>query len=513
VKKRLLILLVVLLLLAAALAVAVRVALGGDRIKAAIEAQATSALGRPVTIATAEPRFFPRVSLDLTGISIGSTKEVHIERARLSTGLRALFGLRVEQADIAVERSRIDVRWALALLAALADDAPGTAPAPAPSSYALTIDSVDSITFNDVTLLAGTRALKVDMAASYTGGDRFVVQRMRAESDTSSLTASGEFTSVAKRTGKFTVDAETLDLDGLLAFLAAATPAGAERAQADRAAAPPPAARVPLDIEIGIKSRRGRAVGVELTDLGATARVRDSDVVLDDLRVGAFGGRYTGSAAFRGAERVGRYEWKGSFENLDVPRLMEFAGSAGSMTGRLGGTIGLAAAGSDPAQAIRGARGRAAITITDGRIPGLEIVRSVILAFGKPTGERPGGSGEAFNRIAATLAIDGPEISTSNLLFESRDFDMTGAGNLSLATKAIAFRTNVVLSKELSAQAGRDLYRLAREGERIVLPATIKGTTASPSVFIDVQAALGRALRNKAQDEFKGLLDRFLKKK
>jgi hypothetical protein len=45
-----------------------------------------------------------------------------------------------------------------------------------------------------------------------------------------------------------------------------------------------------------------------------------------------------------------------------------------------------------------------------------------------------------------------------------------------------------------------------------VLPATIDGTIGAPSVFIDVQAALGRALRNKAQDELKGLFERFRKR-
>ena len=44
--------------------------------------------------------------------------------------------------------------------------------------------------------------------------------------DVPGLIASGELTSLAKRTGTFAIDAETLDLDGLLAFLTAATPAG-----------------------------------------------------------------------------------------------------------------------------------------------------------------------------------------------------------------------------------------------------------------------------------------------
>jgi AsmA protein len=350
------------------------------------------------------------------------------------------------------------------------------------------------------------------MAASFSGGDRLAIESMRAESDGSRFTATGELSSVSKWTGKFAVDAETLDLDGLMAFLAAATPASAPRSTKRYGSTAPPPPGAPLSIEIALRSREGRALGIALSDLSATAHVRGSDALLEDLRVGLFGGRYAGSAAFRGAQAPGRYEWKGSFENLDVPRLAEFAGAPGSMTGRLAGTIGLSAAGDDPAEAIRDARGTSRVAITDGRISGLEIVRNVILAFGKPAGERPAGSGEAFTRLAATMAIDGPGLTTKDLTFESRDFDMTGEGTLSLATQAMRFRTNVILSRELSAQAGRDLYRLAREGERIVLPATIDGTIGAPSVFIDVQAALGRALRNKAQDELKGLFERFRKR-
>jgi hypothetical protein len=83
---------------------------------------------------------------------------------------------------------------------------------------------------------------------------------------------------------------------------------------------------------------------------------------------------------------------------------------------------------------------------------------------------------------------------------------------MSLATQAINLRTDVMLSRELSAQAGRDLYRLAREGDRIVLPARITGTVASPTVLVDVQSALNRAIRNRAEDEVKGFLDRLGKR-
>ena len=502
--KPLVIVAAVVLVILAGLALAVRVLLGGDRIKAALEAQATAALGRPVTIRAAVPRLLPRVGLELTGITIGEGREVTIDQARLTTGLRALFGGRVEDAEVVVERSRIDVRWALTLLDALVDSSNTASTAPS----ALKIESIGNLALRDVTLVAGSRTLLADLDSSLTGGDRFVVSRLHGRSDDSELQASGELSSVARRTGTFTVDAPSLDLDGLMAFLAAATPAGAGK---DTRA--PPVAGVPLHLDISLRARKGRALGIAFTNLDTTGRMRGGAVSLDGLKMEALGGRFDGSAGFDGSHREPSYNWRGRFENLDVPTLVAFAGSPGSMTGRLAGTIALAAGGVEPLEAVKRARGTARVTITDGRIPGLDIVRTVVLAFGRPSSERPAGSGEAFSRIAASLEIAGQVMSTRDLIFESRDFDMTGEGTFSLASQAVNLRTDVTLSRELSAQAGRDLYRLAREGERIVLPARIGGTVASPTVFIDVQAALTRALRNRAKDEVKSLFERLLKKR
>ena len=53
----------VLLLGLTALGLAARAFLSGDGIKRAIEVQAGAALGRPVAIGSAVPRFYPRVGL------------------------------------------------------------------------------------------------------------------------------------------------------------------------------------------------------------------------------------------------------------------------------------------------------------------------------------------------------------------------------------------------------------------------------------------------------------------
>jgi hypothetical protein len=62
------------------------------------------------------------------------------------------------------------------------------------------------------------------------------------------------------------------------------------------------------------------------------------------------------------------------------------------------------------------------------------------------------------------------------------------------------------LSEALSAQAGTDLARFTREGNRLLLPAVISGTLEAPRVTIDAGAAVRRGLRNEVQRRLKDIL-------
>ena len=68
-----------------------------------------------------------------------------------------------------------------------------------------------------------------------------------------------------------------------------------------------------------------------------------------------------------------------------------------------------------------------------------------------------------------------------------------------IASGALSARANVVLSPELTAQAGVDLRRYAQEDGRVVVPATIGGTLQQPTVSLDVAAAARRALTNELE--------------
>jgi hypothetical protein len=136
-----------------------------------------------------------------------------------------------------------------------------------------------------------------------------------------------------------------------------------------------------------------------------------------------------------------------------------------------------------------------------------------VLAFGKPSGAPVEGSGSAFSRLAGDFVMAAGSLTSENLTMNSRDFDLSGRGTLQILTGAVDARTDVVLSRELTAQSGTDLRRFAQQDGRVVVPATISGTLQRPSVAPDLAAAVRRALGNELQRRATSLLEGLFKKK
>ena len=156
---------------------------------------------------------------------------------------------------------------------------------------------------------------------------------------------------------------------------------------------------------------------------------------------------------------------------------------------------------------MRSARGNVTAAVTNGTIQGMDMVRAVVLAFGRPSGAPPEGTGSVFTRLGGTFTLAGASVSSENLALESRDFDMAGAATVNLVTGAVKATANVVLSPELTAQAGTDLRRYAGEDGRVVVPATISGTLERTRISLDIAAAAKRAIGNELRRRTKSLLD------
>lgn len=475
--------------------------LSSDSVRATIEQQLSSRLGQPVTIGSARAGVFPRLALRLGDVTIGDGPHAAFEEISVAMGLRGLFSRRVEEAEAVISGGRVLLPAALALTAAA--DAPASDEAGQP----FTIASVRVISLRNVEIVVNGASVHVDLESALEG-DRLDVSRLTARSDGTRLEASGAMTSVSAMVGAFTATADPLDVDELLTIASGAT-SGSANADGGRPDDRAPPMRVALDI----KAPSGRFTGHDFSDLAARLEAMPSRVTVSSLSLGIFGGTFSGALDMDSSGSTPRLKLRGSLAALDVSRLAETAGAPGSISGRLGGAVSLAADGTDSATMLRTAQGTAAAVITDGVIPRLDLVRSIVLAFGKPSGAPPEGSGSAFTRLSGDFTLRNGALRSDNLSMASRDFDLLGRVALTIPGGGLDAAANVVLSKELTAQAGTDLRRYAQEDGRVVVPARITGAIASPRVTVDISAAARRALENELKRKAKGFLEGLFKKK
>ena len=110
----------------------------------------------------------------------------------------------------------------------------------------------------------------------------------------------------------------------------------------------------------------------------------------------------------------------------------------------------------------------------------LGLVRTVVVFFGKPAADAPPAS-DAFDTLDLQFTLQNQVFRADVLALHSRDVDLVGSGTLATATKALAGRFDISLSEALSAQAGNDLRRYTREGNRVVLPATVRRHAREPA--------------------------------
>ncbi len=480
----------------------VRSVFARDTVRAALAAQISSAIGQPVSIGGISASIFPRVTVRLRDVTIGQPVRIQAETLRLGTDLGALLTRRIVHGAVNLDGATIQLP--LPPLGS-GSSTPGASGSPAE------IVSIDAIMLNDVAIVSGGRTLRADIEV-VPHGTGATLRKLSLSADDTRLEGSGEITDLAGPVGNITMRAGTLNLTRLLDFLTAFS-SGSGMAQTSA----PRAGGAPTNLELALTADRATMGSLALEKLGARARVTQAGVALDPVEFGVFGGSYKGAMTLASRGAASTFRLNAALNNLDVGAAMAFAGSPGTMSGRLAGRIDVSTPTTDPAKAIDAARGTARVEVRDGVVKNLGLVKTVVIATSMradaPSPLRSGGStDEPFTVLGATFAIANGGARTDDLHFESPDILLRAGGSVRLDGSAIDLKGNVQLSDPLSQQAGRDLFRYTQEQGRVTLPAAITGSVQSPSVHIDVAAAAGRAIGNKAQDELKKALGRIIKK-
>lgn len=497
-KKTLLVVLAVLVLLVIAGYVAARMVLGSSIVPEQLEQQLSARFGQPVHIGGATASVFPRVALDLRDVSIGTIPSVTLARVQVATSLRGLFSRTIEDAEVIVS----DGRMTLPLPFSLVPDAAARA-----SGVGFTVNSIRKIVFRNVALVAGDQALTIDLDSSVVG-DRLDISSLTAKAQKTHIDAKGALTSIATLEGALDATADSLDLNEMIAIGSALAAPDRKASSGNRTAGAPSL----MHVTINIKAPKGQFGAYDFHNLSTAVDAVPGRFALNPLSIQIFGGTFQGRLDAETGGPVPALKLNGRVAGLDVTQLMKSSGSPGGLTGRLGGTVSLAGLGADAPALMRTARGTIAAVVTDGSLPRLDMVRSIVLAFGKPSGP-PQGSGSAFSSLGGSFALANAVLTSDNFSIKSRDFDMNGRGTLRVDSGAVAARADVALSPELTAQAGTDLRRYAEQGGRVIVPTTISGSLDAPSVSLDVAAATRRALGNELQRRATSLFEGLFKKK
>lgn len=499
-RRALLIVAVLLLLLAGGIYFAATHVLASEYARTTLEQQLSAAIGQPVRIRALSATIYPRVAVDLDDVAIGIPATVTLSHVRLVTGLRALFSRTIADAELIVRDSRLTLPLPANLIPT--DTPPNTAPA----GPGLAVESVRVISLENVELVAPPRVMRVDLRGSL-AGDRLDIERLAMRGASSTIDGKGTITSIARLEGNIEAKADPLDLDELMAIASAFTATSGETRQQNRGSS------APMRVTVALTAPRGQFAAYTFSDLSTRVQLATGTVTLTPLAVRSFGGNFNGSLNIDTRGSVPQLRLSGRVDGLDVVSLMKANGTAGGVTGTLGGTVTLSASGSDAGTVLQTAHGTIDAAIVNGTIEHLDLVRTVVLAFGKPSGVPPEGSGSAFSRLGGTFALANRTVTSDNLSLVSRDFDVTGRTRLQLSNGALEARGDVALSPELTAQAGTDLRRYAQQDGRVVVPAIVSGTIDHPVVSVDVQAAAARAFQNEIKRRTKDLFEGLFKKK
>ena len=454
--------------------------LSNDGIRLALEHQATAWLQQPVHIASVGAQLWPRPGIRLTGVAVGEPARLTLADVDVSTELTALLNRRIADAAVRIRNTRIELPLPFEIPTSRGASGAGATPP------ALAIESINSIALDNVRIVSRGRELVLSGESSF-DGTRLTIRRATVESGKTSIRAEGVVAMEPRVDATMRLAAKRLDVDELMALADAFGPSSDPAGAADSPRSGPPprlAARV--------SAESASAAGIEVRQFAAEMQVDGNAVTMSPLTFQLFGGRYQGSLnAQLGVDTKLGTELSATLRSrltdVDVAQLAEFGNAKDTVSGRLSGAGTFTGTGRDFAAVLTDARGNGSAQIAKGAIHRLGLVRSVVVFFGKPAADAPAAS-DTFDRMDLQFTLQNRVFRADALSLHSQDVDVVGSGALSTGTKGLSGRFDVSLSEALSAQAGNDLRRYTREGNRVVLPAVIGGSLESPRVTIDAAA-------------------------
>jgi uncharacterized protein involved in outer membrane biogenesis len=510
--RRLLAFFAVLIVLAVAGLIIVGSALNAEKLRAIAETRLTVLLGQPVHIGEIGVSLLPTAAAIGSGITIGGSREspeLALERIRIVPRVGSLFRGPYVIREVILEGLAVritrdsDGRWSF----------PPVVPAGGSGEAAVTVERVR---------LSGGRVRVFSADAP----DLLVEKSTIDEIDGEAIADADGFrvaplTSRVGRSqvsGTATVHAREAVLDFSLPAIAPDDlPALIGLAATDapdflRLQEP---ATMKMSVRInrtngslsGAGSLAAPQVGfysLQLSNLASPISTNGAQLTFAPATFALYGGTHRGKMVVELSRTRPRWTSESTVSGIDVG---EFLVALTGRDQRLDGTASASATLQAPVGAPmpRSLNGQLHIDVVKGVVREFPLLSAInrALRLAESTGRDT-----QFEQLSGTFVFNGSDsASTNNLAMLARDMRVRAAGRIGF-DRSLDLEGLAIFSPARSSEAVRsvrELSALRNQAGELELPITIGGTLDSPAFGIDIQAALGRSLREELHRRLRGL--------
>ncbi len=254
-------------------------------------------------------------------------------------------------------------------------------------------------------------------------------------------------------------------------------------------------------------------VKVEALEVGLQAA--GGRVQLKPLSAKLYQGSFSGDAALDASGN--HVVLRGKLQDVAIGPLLKDALANDLLEGRGDMTLDVQTAGATVAAMKKALSGSAGLSLRDAALKGVnldELARKARELSGRPAAEPAAGAGGRtdFSEVTASFVIRGGVAHNEDLSAKSPLLRVAGSGDVDIGSDAIDYVARASLVASASGQGGADAESL----RGITVPVKITGALEAPKFHADLGAAVGGAVRQRAEerlkdevtDRLKGLLRR-----
>ena len=510
--------LLVIVLIAVVAVVLLRSALPVDVLRHAAQSRLSTLLGQPVTIGSVRVSLLPVPSVIGSDVAIGQQQdapELALERVRIVPRIRSLVGSSYVIREVALEGLAVRIvrepsgRWRF----------PSVVPAPgATGDGGLVVERVrltdGVIRVFELTATDGLRATSsitdIEGEAVADEGELRIVP-IRGRIGTAEITGEATVNSDAARLDFQMPEIKGGDLDDVLGLAASAPP---EFVQLHRPASGSFSMRI--DRNSSRLSGKGHLLAPEvgfyslrLHQLETAINTDGTRIIFDPASFTMYGGTHRGTMREEQSRVPARWALDSAVNGVDVS---DFLAALTGADQRIDGTASANAAlragvGQPMPQSLQG---QLKVAIANGVVREFPLLSAINRALRLAEGE---GRDTRFERLSGTFALPGggaAGMTTNDLVLHARDVRVEAAGRIGF-DRSLDLAGIAILSPERSASAVRSVHELSGlrnvRGE-LELPLRITGSFDDPSFAIDLQAVIGRSIKEELRRRIRGLFRR-----